>query len=148
MILIRSDIIQYFRVCVFVVVFIQKQFQLLRRIECEYFDIKIQTCKHVDIDFILGFDWYTKRTITEENTIQEVDLINYFQYRQSVFNQLIQKHHLCYSVFRIYKKKQIPIHVMIPFIGLSLDENVSDVIKEMQNKWKNIAEETQKVNDN
>ena len=52
------------------------------------------------------------------------------------------------SNFRIYKKKQIPIHVMIPFIGLSLDENVSDVIKEMQNKWKNIAEETQKVNDN
>ena len=37
---------------------------------------------------------------------------------------------------------------MIPFIGLSLDENVSDVIKEMQNKWKNIAEETQNANDN
>lgn len=35
---------------------------------------------------------------------------------------------------------------MILFIELSLDESVSDVMKEMQVKWKNTDEETRKVN--
>lgn len=35
---------------------------------------------------------------------------------------------------------------MILFIELSLDESVSDVMKEMQVKWKNTDEKTRKVN--